>query len=242
MCREENGSGFVAIKEGRLRGSVRKPARAVTKFAAALLTGSSSMLSEGVHSLVDSGNEALLLYGYYRSSLPPDHARPLGYGRELYFWSFVVALLLFALGGLFDLRRHHADYRADPHRQCPRQLHRSRAVFSIRGRLMVGSARHVSRIQGPRGLLGSDPEKQGPPVFHCTAGRQRGSNWHFDRRGRYLPFGSVATPRTRWLRLDSYRYAAGCNRMASGPREQGASDRRTRARLHQRIDPRARRE
>ena len=76
---------------------------AVTKFAAALLTGSSSMLSEGVHSLVDSGNEALLLYGYYRSSLRPDHAHPLGYGRELYFWSFVVALLLFALGAGFSI-------------------------------------------------------------------------------------------------------------------------------------------
>ena len=76
---------------------------AVTKFAAALLTGCSSMLSEGVHSLVDSGNEALLLYGYYRSSLRPDHAHPLGYGRELYFWSFVVALLLFALGAGFSI-------------------------------------------------------------------------------------------------------------------------------------------
>ncbi|NOJ42148.1 cation diffusion facilitator family transporter [Bradyrhizobium australiense] len=71
---------------------------AVTKLTAALLTGSSSMLSESAHSLVDTGNETLLLYGYYRSRLRPDEAHPLGYGRELYFWSFVVALLLFALG------------------------------------------------------------------------------------------------------------------------------------------------
>jgi cation diffusion facilitator family transporter len=71
---------------------------AVSKLAAALLTGSSSMLSESAHSFVDTGNEALLLYGYYRSQRAPDRTHPLGYGRELYFWSFVVALLLFALG------------------------------------------------------------------------------------------------------------------------------------------------
>jgi cation diffusion facilitator family transporter len=71
---------------------------AITKFAAALWTGSSAMLSEGVHSLVDTGNQGLLLYGHRRASRPPDERHPLGFGRELYFWSFIVALMVFALG------------------------------------------------------------------------------------------------------------------------------------------------
>ncbi len=71
---------------------------AVTKFAASVYTGSSAMMSEGIHSVVDTCNQALLLYGIHRSTRPADKMHPFGYAREIYFWAFVVAILIFAVG------------------------------------------------------------------------------------------------------------------------------------------------
>ena len=87
---------------------------AVVKFGAALFTGSSAMLSEAVHSLVDTGNQGLLLHGMRRSRRPADRRHPFGYSMEIYFWSFIVAIMLFSLGAGVSIYEG-VEKLADPH-------------------------------------------------------------------------------------------------------------------------------
>ena len=100
---------------------------AVTKAVAATITSSSAMISEAVHSLVDTGNEVLLLYGQKRAAKPPDDRHPYGYGRELYFWCFVVALLIFALGAGISI------YEGFVHIQHPEPISRPMINYVVLG-------------------------------------------------------------------------------------------------------------
>jgi len=99
MASSSHGSTARAI----LYAFIANSGIALAKTWAAGLTGSGSMLAEAIHSYADAGNQVLLFLGLRQSTRPPDHEHPLGYGKLSYFWSFIVAVLLFSMGGLFSI-------------------------------------------------------------------------------------------------------------------------------------------
>ena len=139
---------------------------ALTKAVAAAISGSSAMLSEAIHSSVDSGNEILLLYGQHRAKKPPDRLHPWGYGRELYFWSFVVALLIFALGAGVSI------YEGVQHIEHPEPMSRplvnyivyaASAVFEGTSWWFGWSA--FQRVRGDKALFAAVHASKDPPSF-----------------------------------------------------------------------------
>jgi cation diffusion facilitator family transporter len=139
---------------------------AATKFFAAAVTGSSSMLSEAVHSLVDTGNEALLLYGYFRASRRPDETHPLGYGRELYFWSFIVSLLLFAIGAGVSIYEG-INHVFEPHPITDATVNFVVLAFSavFEGTSWWIALKRFGKLKGRRGYWEAVRESKDPPSF-----------------------------------------------------------------------------
>jgi cation diffusion facilitator family transporter len=139
---------------------------AVTKFIAAGISGSSAMLSEGIHSLVDTGNQGLLLYGLHRAKRPADSDFPFGYGKEIYFWSFVVAILIFALGAGISI------YEGIHRLLEPKPLGDPTINYIVLGLAMLfeGAAwyfafKEFSRVKGSIGYIEAVQKGKDPTLF-----------------------------------------------------------------------------
>ena len=139
---------------------------AVTKFAAAAYTGSSAMLSEGIHSLVDTCNQALLLYGMKRASRPADENYPFGYTREIYFWAFVVAVMIFGVGA------GAAVYEGVDKLRNPAPIENAYVNYIVLGLAFVFEAvawwvafREFKRRKGEQGYFEAVRRSKDPTVF-----------------------------------------------------------------------------
>jgi cation diffusion facilitator family transporter len=139
---------------------------AVTKFIAFGMTGSSAMMAEAIHSVVDSGNQLLLLFGIHRAKRPPDKRFPFGYGKEQYFWSFVVALLIFAVGsGIAMYEGIHA--LQDPKLPTNPNVNYIVLAFAVlfEGGALWAAVREFNKVKGQRGYIRAIQEGKDPALF-----------------------------------------------------------------------------
>ncbi len=139
---------------------------ALIKFIAAYITNSSAMLSEAVHSVVDTLNEILLLYGLKKSQQPANYQHPFGYGRELYFWAFIVALLVFALGAMVSI------YQGIQHIRHPEVIESPLVNYVVLGFAMLceGTSWFIAlksfkKMKGKMGYFESFRRSKDPTTF-----------------------------------------------------------------------------
>jgi cation diffusion facilitator family transporter len=139
---------------------------AITKFAAAFITGSAAMLSEAIHSVVDTSNQGLLLFGINRSQKPADEKHPFGYGSEIYFWAFVVAIMLFAIGAGVSL------YEGVQKVIHPHPINDPTINYIVLGLAMVFEAvawyvafKEFATTKGKRGYIEAIRESKDPTIF-----------------------------------------------------------------------------
>ncbi len=139
---------------------------AVAKFVGAAITGSSAMMSEGIHSLVDTGNQSLLLYGIARSRRPADAKHPFGYASEIYFWAFIVAILIFSIGAGISLW-HGIEKVLHPH---PVENPMVNYVILILAMIFEGGAwwiayKEFNTTRGKKSFFRAVRESKDPTVF-----------------------------------------------------------------------------
>ena len=139
---------------------------AITKFAAAAYTGSSAMVSEGIHSLVDTGNQFLLLHGMKQAKKPADENFPYGHGKEIYFWSFIVAIMIFALGAGVSL------YGGITHIIHPNEISDPIVNYIVlvlamifEGAALLFALREFKAAKGPLGYIEAVQKGKDPSLF-----------------------------------------------------------------------------
>lgn len=139
---------------------------AITKFVAAGITGSSAMFSEGIHSVVDTGNQGLLLYGIKRAQKPADDEFPFGHGKEIYFWSFVVSILIFAVGaGVSIYEGIHHIIHPEPMKSVMVNYIVLGLAFLFEGAVFLVALKEFKKVKGDLGYFEAVKRGKDPSLF-----------------------------------------------------------------------------